>query len=375
MHVLIVSAWNPTSGVLSVYRSLARHLGPRGVRFSAFAFDGWSADTWWTFCDELIDGREITLAEVLMSRRYDLVHCVDTTYAPPYGVEKWVRRARFRGPVVLMAQQVATRQLSQIAHATRYVACSQAAADLLAQDADGPVRVIPNGYDEEIFKPVLVEDPGRPLLVWVGRSYDPQKGVDLFLDAVEAMPGHDAVLVDADAGEAVETRLRQLGARARHRALLEPHEVAEIYCTAAASGGAFISTSEFEAFGIAAVEAMACCCPVIAPRIPGHEHLLDKINAMVYDRSRGASGIVAAIGELVSVDLRTNLTVRARAQAAQDWTSRAMADAYAQVYDDAIHARSTLRQHAVRDWFGRTWWRVLLSVRPQVQRLKRLARG
>ena len=87
MRVLIASAWDPKSGVVTVYRSLARHLAQRGVRFSAFAFDGWSDETWWTFCDELIDGQSTTLAQVLMSGRYDLVHCIETSYSPPYGVE------------------------------------------------------------------------------------------------------------------------------------------------------------------------------------------------------------------------------------------------------------------------------------------------
>ncbi len=103
MRVLIVSAWDPMSGVTTVHWLLARRLAQHGVRYSAYAFDGWRADTWWTFCDELIGGPSPTLAEVLMSGDYDLVHCVHTTYSPPYGVETWVRRARFRGPVVLIA--------------------------------------------------------------------------------------------------------------------------------------------------------------------------------------------------------------------------------------------------------------------------------
>src|SRR4051812_12963443 len=68
VRVLIISAWDPTSGVLTVYRSLARHLAPKGVRFSAYAFDGWRPDTLWKdFCEDLIDGRQVTLAEVLMT--------------------------------------------------------------------------------------------------------------------------------------------------------------------------------------------------------------------------------------------------------------------------------------------------------------------
>ncbi|HEU5373502.1 MAG TPA: glycosyltransferase family 4 protein [Gaiellaceae bacterium] len=369
MHVLIVSAWDPKSGVLSVYRSLARHLSRRGVRFSAFAFDGWSADTWWTFCDELIDGRTTTLSETLMSGRYDLIHCVDTTYAPPYGVEKWVSRARFRGPVILMAQQVERRQLRGPAHATRYVACSQAAADILAQDADRPVAVIPNGYDESVFRPQPGERSDRPLFVWVGRSYDNVKGVDLFLDAVEAIPNCEGIVVDSGSGESIASRLLQTDPRISHRPLLTPPELAGVLQKAAGSGGAFISTSLYEAFGIAAVEAMACECPVIAPRVPGHEHLIDRGNALVYDRAAGINGIKAAVEQLQDPVFRRQLVRQAREQAVENWTSRTMADAYSRLYEDAL--REPSMQH-LADPFARFAWRLLLKARPWMHRMRRL---
>ena len=84
--------------------------------------------------------------------------------------------------------QASKRELAGRVHATRYVACSSAAASVLALDADDTVMVIPNGYDEQCFRPAPAEDHGRPLLVWVGRSYDPQKDVHLFLDLLEELP-------------------------------------------------------------------------------------------------------------------------------------------------------------------------------------------
>jgi glycosyltransferase involved in cell wall biosynthesis len=370
VHVLIVSAWDPTSGVLTVYRSLAKHLGPQGVRFSAFAFDGWSVDTWWTFCDELIDGRTITLADVLMSGRYDLLHCVDTTYSPPYGVETWVRRSRFRGPVVLMAQ-VARRELTGPAHATRFVACSPAAADILAGDADGPVAVIANGYDEEVFRPGRVDYTGRPFLAWVGRSYDPQKGVNLFLDAVESLPGYDAVLVDADpGGKSIRNRLDRLGPRVRHRSLLEPDQMAEVYRAAAVSGGALVCTSLYEGFPLAIAEAMACGCPIIAPQVAGLDHLVDGCNALLFNRSSGAHGIATALRRLESPDLRADLVAQALRQAGELWTSRTMADSYMRLYEEAVTA--TPNQPSRRDRAVSAAWHVALSARPAWHRFRRL---
>ena len=375
MHILIASAWDPTSGVLTVYRSLAKRLRSQGVRYSAFAFDGWREDTWWNFCDELIDGRSVTLAEVLMSGRFDLLHCVDTTYSPPYGVETWVRRARYRGPVVLMAQG-ARRELRERVHATEYVACSEEAATVLAQDADGPVVVIHNGYDEEVFCPCDVTVPERPLLVWVGRSYDPQKDVDLFLDAVELLPDYAATLVDTDPdADAVKRRVEQFGSRVRHVALIQPDELANIYRAAAASGGAFVSTSTSEGFPLAIVEAMACACPVIAPRIPGLDHLVDGRNALVYDRSTSTRGIAEALERLANATLRARLVGQAQREAERRWTSRAMSDAYLCVYQDALTRASSLPRSDLSDAIARMVWRTALAARPAWHRAERLLHG
>jgi glycosyltransferase involved in cell wall biosynthesis len=369
--VLIVSAWDPTSGVLTFHRSLARHLAARGVHFSAYAFDGWQPETLWSFCDRLIDGRSVTLSEVLMEGDYDLIHCVDTTYSPPWGVEKWVRRARFRGPIILMAQ-VAIRELTEQAHATSYVACSKAAAETLARDADGPVELIYNGYDEQVFVPGRVANVGDlPLLVWVGRMTEPRKGAALFLDAVELLPNHRAVLVDAGGrSDALEDRIARLGARVERRSSLTPSQMADLYREASASGGAFLSTSTYEGFPFAVVEAMACECPVVVSRAPGHEEFVDGLQAVVYELENGPAGILEALDQLGDTGLRDRLALGARVEAERRWTSAAMADAYYSVYTTALDKiRGSGR---LTDPVARAGWRLALRARPAWRRLRGL---
>lgn len=373
MNILIVSAFDPTSGVLTVYRSLAQHLAKRGVNYSAFAFDGWRSNTWWTFCDELIDGRTTTLAQMLMTRRFDAIHCIDTTYAPPYGVEKWVARARFKGPVILMAQ-TNVRELSQPVHATHYVACSPAAAETLAHHADGPVAVIPNGYDEDKFFPGHGIVESRPFLVWVGRTYDPQKNIELFLEVLSLMPDFDAVIIDAGPPDAaIREQIDRLGPRVRHMALLSQEAMAEIFRSAGASGGALISTSRSEGFGLANVEAMASGCPVVAPRIPGHGHLTNGRNALLYEHRDGVQGIIDALNHLRYNGLREKLTSQAGVDAKQHWSSRIMADAYFRFYEEALRASvSASPRVATSDHVVRAFWRGALTVRPAWHRVRRI---
>jgi glycosyltransferase involved in cell wall biosynthesis len=272
--------------------------------------------------------------------------------------------------------QLARRVLTEPAHATHYVACSQDAADVLSEDADGPVRVIPNGYDEDVFQPGPALHSTRPQLVWVGRSFDPQKDVDLFLDTVETLPGHDAVLLDTDpSAAAVSLHLERLGQRVRHCALLTSVEMAQMYRTAAASGGAFVSTSRWEGFNIAAVEAMACGCPVVAPRIPGHGHFVDGTNALVYDRCGGTRAVVEAIGRLRDATLRGQLVETAREEARERWTSRGMADAYFQLYEEAIAECPRPLSPTAPDRAARLAWRAAIAARPVWHQARRLLPG
>jgi len=358
--------------VLTVYRALAKRLRQHGIVFSAFAFDGWSDETLWTFCEELIDGREKTLAEVLMSGRYDLLQCVDTTYSPPYGVETWVQRARFRGPTVLLGG-VGERVLGAPAHATRYVAVSEAAAAVLAQDAVGPVAAIVSGYDEDVFKPGHSEAAKRPLLVWVGRSFDPVKDVGMFLDLVELAPQFDAVLVDStrEPEQEIRARLDRIGPRIRHVACLEPDEMAELYRRAGASGGAIVNTSRSEGFNCSIVEALACECPAIVPRIPGLSHLVDGVTAVTYDRAAGAEGAADALRQLADPVLRAAIVEEGRRQAELRWTAGAMADGYLELYRDALAAAGTPSlSERLLDPVARAGWRVALWIRSHWLRLR-----
>ncbi len=371
MRVLIASAWDPQSGVLTVYRARARHLASEGVRFSAFAFDGWGSDTLWTFCDELIDGREVTLAEVLMSGRYDLLQCVHSVYSPPWGIETWVRRARFRGPIVLSGT-TGYRELTGPTHATRYVAESEAAAEVLAEDAHGPVAVVPSGYDEIVFGPGPAPHAERPVLVWVGRSFDPVKGVDLFLDLVELAPDYDAVLVDAADKPAADlgARLDRLGARIRRASFLDPEQMAELYRLAGASGGALVNTSRSEGFNLSIVEALACECPVVAPDLPGLAHLVDGVHAAVYARADGARGAAGALRRLAHPVFRAHVVETGRREVELRWQSRTMAAAYLQLYRDALaETRELALRQRARDSLARTAWRIALRLRPRWQRV------
>jgi MMP alpha-(1->4)-mannosyltransferase len=127
------------------------------------------------------------------------------------------------------------------------------------------VRVVYNGTDTELFRPV----PGvarEAELLFVGRTEDRKKGVGTLLEALALLPPSVRLkIVDGRIPEdgLVMRAIRRLRLQERvvlQRRMLEVGELVEQYSTARVA----VVPSFFEGFGFPASEAMACGLPVIA---------------------------------------------------------------------------------------------------------------
>lgn len=135
----------------------------------------------------------------------------------------------------------------------------------LGRDAP-PIHVVPNGVRLERFSVRREPKSGRDgLEVVVVGSLDSRKDVATAIRAVAGLSGVRLRVVGdgpqreslAHLANQVEgTKVLFLGRR---------HDIPEILATA----DVFLSTSRYEGFGIAAVEAMAAGVPVVAPCVPG----------------------------------------------------------------------------------------------------------
>ncbi len=127
------------------------------------------------------------------------------------------------------------------------------------------IRVVHNGTDAELFRPV----PGKRIetdLLFVGRTEDRKKGIGTLLEALARLPEPVTLkIVDGripDDG-LVPRLIRRLGLAGRvvlKRRMLSIPELVEEYSTARIA----VVPSFFEGFGFPASEAMACGLPVIA---------------------------------------------------------------------------------------------------------------
>ena len=372
MKILVVSSWDG-GGVSTAIGNIAAPLSQRGVRYSAFGWHGWHKNTRWAnFCDNLYSDSEVKLTELLVREHFDVVHLVDTACPPPYNVNLWLERARYRGGIVCMSQNAIQELLpNQKGHV--FVACSQGSRDVMARTISHPIRVVHNGVDVQKFQPVPVEKPQRPILLWVGRALDfKQKDTHgfLYLAANLLQSNYDFLLVDGgDDPDAL--RLKDwFGDRVRYASNLSFDELVTVYSQVAASGGAMISTSTFEGFQFVMAEAASCGCPMIAPLAPGLEWIENDGIGLTYAREAALQGLLDCLKQLEDAGRREELVDAAHQAIARTYNNVTMAEGYYQCYLDAIELSKQAPAETARDRMTRRFWAKALSVRHAPARRK-----
>jgi glycosyltransferase involved in cell wall biosynthesis/O-antigen/teichoic acid export membrane protein len=149
-----------------------------------------------------------------------------------------------------------------------FVAMSEDLADRLRSgNPAADVTVVPNGVPRGAFD--VRAERGNDV-VFLGRLEIAQKGLDLLLDAVAAvpdeLPGRLVLAGDGPDRRALEVRAQRLGIADR---VVFAGRVEGADKLALLAGARLVAMpSRFETFGIVAAEALACGTPVVAFEIP-----------------------------------------------------------------------------------------------------------
>ena len=229
--------------------------------------------------------------------------------------------------------------------------------------------MIHNGIDLDLFYPPKDPDEQVPSVGWVARSNDPMKGLDLLIPFVEsaAVSPFQVVVVDGSPEghdcrdllpESVSFNSRKNGS-----------EMPAFYRSLAASRGFLLSTSSEEAFGLNIVEAQACGCPVVAPRVGGIPEVIEhQKTGYLYDRTKGVSAIEEAIDWLYADENYGTVSRAALQSVKEHFSSRRMCEQYYEVYVEAI------RRHEGRRQMRAVSRHLLLAVIVIIRKLKRIKR-
>ncbi len=211
---------------------------------------------------------------------------------------------------------------------------------------------LPFGIDEKIFYPSpatsyqLPATSVRPFsLLHVGGMDTAHafKGVDVLLRAMTELPKHiRATLVgDGDLRAGFEAQAKQLGIADRvHFAgkilqsdLVRAYQSAEIFV--------FPSTSQAEAFGLAALEAQACGVPVVASDLPGVRTVVANGETGFLVPVSDASALATRISYLADHDdIRHAMGARAHQRVMERFTWSRHIDGLMEVYHNVCASQS-----------------------------------
>ena len=215
--------------------------------------------------------------------------------------------------------------------------------------------VIYSGIDCERFQPGLGAGSLRreigiaddALVVAMVARFQPVKGQHRFLDLAERilsdLPGTQFIVAGDDAfGVAADKGYRdEIHRRARSSAALRERihflgfraDVEQVY----AAADVFVCPSDFESFGKANLEAMACGKPVVSTRRGGpSETIVDGVSGFLVD-----SGDVDALSENVlkllrNAELRARMGAAGRARVKSTFSADAAASAYVKIFDELL---------------------------------------
>jgi glycosyltransferase involved in cell wall biosynthesis len=198
------------------------------------------------------------------------------------------------------------------------------------------LHVVPNAVDEGLFRADGTRRPrARRRLLTVGLLDNDAKGVDVLLEALARVSGHNDLLLDVVGDgsrrpeyEALAVRLGLADAVTFHGLLPRTH-VARLMRDA----DLFVLASRFDNNPCVVLEAMACGVPVVATRVGGVPELVDQnvgLLAEPHDPLSFAEQLRAALARIDDFD-RVQIAERARARYGRETIAGLLAEAYMHV--------------------------------------------
>jgi len=219
------------------------------------------------------------------------------------------------------------------------IACnSQATAENLTRwvpEVTDRISVIYNGVPVERFQAaeaaskakVLPTANGRPVIMFVAR-FDPAKDHPTLLRALRRVPDAELVLVgEGDSRPAMQQLASDLGISERVHFLGARPDIPQLLKLA----DLYVHASNFEGFGMAALEAMSAGLPVVASDVPGLKEVVKGAGMMVPPHDEEA--LAKTIREILeSKQTRQRMATASQKRATQFSIDRTV-DSFIAVYE------------------------------------------
>ncbi len=276
------------------------------------------------------------LESALAARQLGVPFVVTTHYHPPLRDTDPVKRGLLRAQDHLFGL-LAYREAGAV------VAITEQERARLREFAPGArVRVIPHGIDLEPWSRPSNGDgldqlPPLPprYLLYAGRLAS-NKGLDQLILAVAHLPPADRLPIvfmgrDWGARPMLETLARRVGVE-REVVWLDHVEAPSAYRAVFQRATVFVLPSEWEAFGLVLLEAMAAGVPVVSTAVGGTPEVLDGGRAGLLVPFGDPAALATAIRELLESPDRARALVRAARERVARYTWDRVVDEHLALY-------------------------------------------
>ncbi|MGI6296565.1 MAG: glycosyltransferase family 4 protein [Armatimonadota bacterium] len=348
LHIGSVCGHGGTETVMATLIQLQRQ---DGVEADAFFFADCGGSEHFKGICPVYFANHHSLTELLMSNGYDLVHVIS---GAAKNTQICLKRAGFNGAVIESCHGTFTGGLVSdcITAVSKYTASS------IQPKVSQPVEVIPNGIDVNTFSPKEAEiTASKPIIAWIGRYTDVLKDFDgvIALANTPEAGNYNFIVVDGAPEEYEYANWLPKEAVVLRR---KPwREMPKFYRDVRSSRGIVLSTSRLESFGLSLIEAGACGCPVVAPKVGGiGEVVQHKNTGYLYERSRGTAGLIEALNWIRKPENYDLISENAIKHIKEHFSASRMWDNYKRVYEIALSTKQKRKHYApaLRYFFFKT---------------------
>ena len=262
---------------------------------------------------------EKKIIKIIQDNHYDAIIVVDTGAA-----FKWIRKAKYQGPVLVEARTPELIKLTPQLKSFRginpktIVVPSDYQSRLVSIITDGiPIQVIYNGIDTSFYRALSSEeinfdsDPilpnGKKIIGWIGRL-DKRKNWQMLLEVAKLMKSQREDIEFWVIGGAQSIQREEFVTKWQEEKLTDivkwfpviPYQhMPHVYAKIRLSGGCTLATTKTESFGNTFIESMVCGVPVVASKMmPVTELVVHGEHGLLY-RGQNVEDAVQQLNEIL----------------------------------------------------------------------------
>ena len=236
-----------------------------------------------------------------------------------------------------LERSAATFLRAGLAKIDAHIAVSEAARETMGRYLDVAPVVIPNGLHTTRFTGTDRGTAPGARLVFVGRTDEPRKGLQLLLEAMPAVldrhPDAHLLVVGAGGGQVERGLPARIADRVNFAGALTDSAKAEVLASADV---VVAPNTHGESFGIVLVEAMAAGAAVVASDLPAFRQVLGGGEYGVLVKVADPADLARSINDLVGDPCRRRELVRRARQAVSRYDWAVVAPRVVEVYESVL---------------------------------------